>query len=82
MEPVDVSKLKKAVLHSSVVVSVFAKTENEWYNRMVPLNALSGELVGFGRAVCDGALTASIYDVMVCWFWFLCVFVWFKDEFD
>ncbi|PWA88287.1 acyl-CoA N-acyltransferases (NAT) superfamily protein [Artemisia annua] len=65
VEPVDVTKLKKAVSHSSVVVSVFAKTEDEWYNRMVPLNALSGELVGFGRAVCDGALTASIYDVMV-----------------
>ncbi|GKB45787.1 acyl-CoA N-acyltransferases superfamily protein [Tanacetum coccineum] len=65
VEPVDVSKLKRAVLHSSVVVSVFAKTENEWYNRMVPLNAFSGELVGFGRAVCDGSLTASIYDVMV-----------------
>ncbi|GJT42018.1 acyl-CoA N-acyltransferases superfamily protein [Tanacetum coccineum] len=65
VELVDVSKLKRAVLHSSVVVSVFAKTENEWYNRMVPLNAFSGELVGFGRAVCDGSLTASIYDVMV-----------------
>lgn len=67
IEPVDVDKLRIALLHSSVVVSVFAKPEleNDWYRRMIPLTPVTGELVGFGRAVSDNALTASIYDVMV-----------------
>ncbi|GJV90673.1 hypothetical protein Tco_1538486 [Tanacetum coccineum] len=65
VDPVDVIKLKRVVLHSLVVVSVFAKIENEWYNRMALLNAFSGELIGFGRSVCDGALTAFVYNVMV-----------------
>ncbi|KAK1415415.1 hypothetical protein QVD17_31196 [Tagetes erecta] len=75
IEPVDVDKLRIALLHSSVVVSVFAKPElvrlpesntgGDWYRRMIPLTPVTGELVGFGRAVSDNALTASIYDVMV-----------------
>lgn len=76
VEPVDVDKLRIAVSNSSVVVSVFTRpevvTENldgggggEWYRRMIPLTPLSGQLVGFGRAVSDHGLTASIYDVMV-----------------
>ena len=43
-----------------------------------PVSPLNGELVGFGRAVSDLGLTASIYDVMVIvvlfdrfgWFWY------------
>ncbi|GJR73532.1 hypothetical protein Tco_0085897 [Tanacetum coccineum] len=65
VEPVDVINLKRVVLHSLVVVSVFAKIKNEWYNRMALLNAFSGELIGFGRSVCDGALTAFVYNVMI-----------------
>ncbi|KAI3817876.1 hypothetical protein L1987_11676 [Smallanthus sonchifolius] len=77
VEPVDVDKLRVALSHSSVVVSVFARPElvtslpensttgGDWYRRMIPLTPISGELVGFGRAVSDNALTASIYDVMV-----------------
>ncbi|KAJ0538656.1 putative acyl-CoA N-acyltransferase, glucosamine 6-phosphate N-acetyltransferase [Helianthus annuus] len=69
VEPVDVDKLRTAVSHSSVVVSVFSRSElvtggGDWYRRMIPLTPVTGELVGFGRAVGDDALTASIYDVM------------------
>ncbi|KAL4574946.1 hypothetical protein LXL04_021786 [Taraxacum kok-saghyz] len=77
VEPVDVEKLTIALSHSSVVVSVFARPETvaslpenlntggDWYRRMIPLTPFSGKLVGFGRAVSDNGLTASIYDVMV-----------------
>ncbi|XP_023770976.1 uncharacterized N-acetyltransferase ycf52 isoform X4 [Lactuca sativa] len=77
VEPVDVDKLRIALSHSSVVVSVFARPETvtslpenlntggDWYRRMIPLTPFSGKLVGFGRAVSDNGLTASIYDVMV-----------------
>ncbi|KAI3517518.1 hypothetical protein L1887_16733 [Cichorium endivia] len=77
VEPVDVDKLRIALSYSSVVVSVFARPETvtslpgnlnsgvDWYQRMIPLTPFSGELVGFGRAVSDNGLTASIYDVMV-----------------
>ncbi|XP_076939193.1 GCN5-related N-acetyltransferase 3, chloroplastic-like [Bidens hawaiensis] len=76
VEPVAVDKLRLALAHSSVVVSVFSKPElvtaspesvtgSDWYRRMIPLTPGSGRLVGFGRAVSDSALTASIYDVMV-----------------
>ncbi|XP_057509661.1 GCN5-related N-acetyltransferase 3, chloroplastic-like isoform X2 [Actinidia eriantha] len=88
-EPVDMAKLRIALSHSSVVVSVFAKAEavpsyspprssdsssevsdlmglgGEWFRRVVPLTPSNGRLVGFGRAVGDCGLTASIYDVMV-----------------
>ncbi|XP_024990061.1 uncharacterized protein LOC112524470 [Cynara cardunculus var. scolymus] len=77
VEPVDVAKLRIALIHSSVVVSVFARPEtvtslpenlntgDDWYRKMIPLTPFSGQLVGFGRAVSDNGLTASIYDVMV-----------------
>ncbi|KAI3735071.1 hypothetical protein L6452_14558 [Arctium lappa] len=73
VEPVDVAKLRIALSHSSVVVSVFARpslpenlnTGGDWYRKMIPLTPFSGELVGFGRAVSDNGLTASIYDVVV-----------------
>ncbi|KAD2805302.1 hypothetical protein E3N88_38679 [Mikania micrantha] len=69
LEPVAVDKLRIALSHSSVVVSVFAGLEStaggDWYRRMIPVTPVTGQLVGFGRAVSDEALTASIYDIMV-----------------
>ncbi|KAL8218019.1 hypothetical protein R6Q57_021392 [Mikania cordata] len=69
LEPIAVDKLRIALSHSSVVVSVFAGLEwtagDDWYRRMIPVTPVTGQLVGFGRAVSDEALTASIYDVMV-----------------
>lgn len=35
-------------------------------HRAVPSLALDRQLVGFGRAVSDGGLAASIHDVVVC----------------
>lgn len=65
-EPVDLKKLKIAVSNSFVVVSVFAKLPpfDDLVDRFTPLTHWNGELVGFGRAVSDSSLTASIYDVM------------------
>ncbi|XAR66063.1 Glucosamine-phosphate N-acetyltransferase [Bertholletia excelsa] len=37
----------------------------DWFWRLVPVTPSNGQLVGFGRAVTDYGLTASIYDVMV-----------------
>lgn len=37
----------------------------DWIQRLMPLSPANGLLVGFGRAVSDAGLTASIYDVMV-----------------
>ncbi|XP_059666877.1 GCN5-related N-acetyltransferase 3, chloroplastic-like [Cornus florida] len=91
VEPVDLDKLRIALSHSSVVVSVFAKPEVvssysssspdsqkksssseisnlvgiDWFQRVMPVTPSNGRLVGFGRAVSDCGLTASIYDVMV-----------------
>ncbi|KAM3344838.1 putative protein isoform X2 [Capsicum galapagoense] len=79
VEPVDIDKLKKALLHSYVVVSVFTRSEfvpeyesgrvfgsgGDWIGKVVPVTPGNGELVGFGRAVSDCGLTAAIYDVMV-----------------
>ncbi|KAH0979300.1 hypothetical protein GBA52_006477 [Prunus armeniaca] len=82
VEAVDLHKLRVALSHSSVLVSVFCKPndviaaaaaaeeEDSGFWRVVaecgdacyPLNS---QLVGFGRAVSDLGLTASIYDVMV-----------------
>ncbi|XP_074280547.1 GCN5-related N-acetyltransferase 3, chloroplastic isoform X4 [Silene latifolia] len=70
---VDAGKLEVAVNHSAVVVSVFAKVGNDdeesgdglWGVRMAPPSPKNGELIGFGRAVSDLGLTASIFDVMV-----------------
>ncbi|GAB4832112.1 hypothetical protein Ancab_006132 [Ancistrocladus abbreviatus] len=68
IDPVDVDKLRVAVEHSSVVVSVYSRIDKEEeasWQKMLPVTPVSGRLVGFGRAVSDVALTASIYDVMV-----------------
>ncbi|XP_073146482.1 GCN5-related N-acetyltransferase 3, chloroplastic isoform X2 [Henckelia pumila] len=81
VEPIDLVKLRTAVSHSSVVVSAFTKPEfltqgsssgevvskfngigGDWIRKVTPEN---GRLIGFGRAVSDCGLTASIYDVMV-----------------
>uniref|UniRef100_A0A5B7ABG8 N-acetyltransferase domain-containing protein n=1 Tax=Davidia involucrata TaxID=16924 RepID=A0A5B7ABG8_DAVIN len=37
----------------------------DWFQRVMPVTPSNGQLVGFGRAVSDSGLTASIYDVMV-----------------
>ncbi|XP_021752415.1 uncharacterized N-acetyltransferase ycf52-like [Chenopodium quinoa] len=73
---IDNRKLGVAVSNSSVVVSVFAEVggvddveerEKGLWGRVLPtvVTPENGELVGFGRAVSDLGLTASIYDVMV-----------------
>ncbi|KAL5991395.1 hypothetical protein ACLOJK_012303 [Asimina triloba] len=74
VEPVDLVKLRTAVDHSSVVVSVFCREEfcaekedsglgGMLIRRAVPVSEKNGQLVAFGRAVSDGGLTAAIYDV-------------------
>ncbi|VFQ80500.1 unnamed protein product [Cuscuta campestris] len=71
VDPVDLNKLRKALLHSSVVVAVFVQPEIR--SRLAAFGGdlaravtpSSGKLVGFGRAVSDSGLAASIYDVMV-----------------
>ncbi|KAK1399730.1 Glucosamine 6-phosphate N-acetyltransferase [Heracleum sosnowskyi] len=79
VELADVNKLSIALNNSTVVVSVFTKPEfdlsekedegleggGDWLQRMMPLSPANGRLIGFGRAVSDFCLTASIYDVMV-----------------
>ncbi|XP_042511776.1 uncharacterized N-acetyltransferase ycf52 isoform X2 [Macadamia integrifolia] len=85
VEPTDIEKLRIALSHSSVVVSVFCKPQfpsgdgpedevtsrksgfvlGELFERTVPVTESNGRLVGFGRAVSDCGLTASIYDVVV-----------------
>ncbi|KAH9605205.1 hypothetical protein KSS87_019437 [Heliosperma pusillum] len=65
---VDANKLALAVNHSAVVVSVFANVDSsdeKGWRRPVTVSPKNGELVGFGRAVSDLGLTASIFDVMV-----------------
>ncbi|KAB1217562.1 putative N-acetyltransferase ycf52 [Morella rubra] len=37
----------------------------DWFQKVVPVTPFNGQLVGFGRAVSDFGLTASIYDIMV-----------------
>uniref|UniRef100_A0A1D1XKW8 Putative N-acetyltransferase ycf52 n=1 Tax=Anthurium amnicola TaxID=1678845 RepID=A0A1D1XKW8_9ARAE len=81
-EPVDLGKLRTALAHSSVVVSVFCRSSFPgddhggggisgfagWeglFERPVPVPGRDSRLVGFGRAVTDGGLTASIHDVAV-----------------
>lgn len=84
VDPVDVLKLRTALSHSSIVVSVFTKPEFEathssatadvargiaiggnWIRKVAPVTPENGRLIGFGRAVSDLGLTASIYDIMV-----------------
>ncbi|XP_008788100.2 uncharacterized protein LOC103705960 isoform X1 [Phoenix dactylifera] len=79
-EPVDPGKLQIALAHSFAVVSVFCRPkylveddQNEilgagianFFERALPVPESDGRLVGFGRAVSDGGLTASIHDVVV-----------------
>ncbi|XP_077223231.1 acyl-CoA N-acyltransferases (NAT) superfamily protein isoform X2 [Tasmannia lanceolata] len=78
VKPVDLDKLQIALAHSSVIVSVFCRTKfssreendeklelgfGELFQRAIPVSESNGQLVGFGRAVSDNGLTASIYDV-------------------
>ncbi|KAH6792746.1 hypothetical protein C2S52_003223 [Perilla frutescens var. hirtella] len=81
VDPIDAHKLRTAVSHSSVVISVFTKLEfvasqssnsssvvgigGNWIRRVAPVTPENGRLIGFGRAVSDLGLTASIYDIMV-----------------
>ncbi|KAF8028181.1 hypothetical protein BT93_E0938 [Corymbia citriodora subsp. variegata] len=77
---VGLDKLRVALAHSAVVVSVFSRdadlSEEEaeqsaavgiggLVSKVLPrVDPSDGRLVGFGRAVSDLGLTASIYDVM------------------
>ncbi|XP_073100565.1 GCN5-related N-acetyltransferase 3, chloroplastic-like isoform X2 [Elaeis guineensis] len=79
-EPVDTGKLQIALAHSFVVVSVFCRPKylveddkNEilragianFFERALPVPESDSRLVGFGRAVSDGGLTASIHDIVL-----------------
>ncbi|XP_021896172.1 uncharacterized protein LOC110813386 [Carica papaya] len=87
-ELIDVDKLRIALSHSSILVSVFCRPQDvndeidsyslnverrekergplgDLLQRVIPVSPSNGQLVGFGRAVSDCGLTASIYDVMV-----------------
>ncbi|KAK8456841.1 hypothetical protein SEVIR_3G083100v4 [Setaria viridis] len=74
IEPVDLGKLRTALAHSFIVVSVFCgaryladagEEEGQRFGLDLGL-ARQGErrLVGFGRAVSDLGLTASVHDVV------------------
>ncbi|KAJ4786966.1 Acyl-CoA N-acyltransferases (NAT) superfamily protein [Rhynchospora pubera] len=74
VEPVELEKLRVALAHSFVVVSVLCKArflegEKEKGVLEYGFEDLFGDsdqrLVGFGRAVSDCGLTASIHDVVV-----------------
>ncbi|KAL3732504.1 hypothetical protein ACJRO7_029207 [Eucalyptus globulus] len=77
---IPLDKLRVALAHSAVVVSVFCRDEDlspdaeqsavvgigGLVSKVLPrVDPSDGRLVGFGRAVSDLGLTASIYDVMV-----------------
>lgn len=78
-EPVDIHKLRIALSHSAVVVSVFCNLRHvngvvPYHDNLsssliadffTPASPSRDQLVGFGRAVSDYGLTASIYDVVV-----------------
>ncbi|KAL5075378.1 hypothetical protein RYX36_014362 [Vicia faba] len=73
-EPVDINKLRIALSHSDVLVSVFCKpnvvdelgkSSFSIVDLLTPVSPSRDLLVGFGRAVSDFGLTASIYDLMV-----------------
>ncbi|KAL6977583.1 hypothetical protein U1Q18_026377 [Sarracenia purpurea var. burkii] len=52
--------------NSSVEFSDLSGVGGDWLRRVVsPVTPSNGQLVGFGRAVSDYGLTASIYDVVV-----------------
>ncbi|KAJ6831634.1 uncharacterized protein M6B38_305175 [Iris pallida] len=77
---VDLVKLSLAIAHSSVIVSAFCRRRflhpdaacggygfgfEDLFERMGRAPDPDHLLVGFGRAVSDGGLTASIHDVVV-----------------
>ncbi|BAT78975.1 hypothetical protein VIGAN_02174800 [Vigna angularis var. angularis] len=78
-DPVDIHKLRIALSHSAVVVSVFCNlrhvngvvpyqdnlSSSLMADFFTPVSPSRDQLVGFGRAVSDYGLTASIYDVVV-----------------
>uniref|UniRef100_A0ACD5XTQ7 Uncharacterized protein n=1 Tax=Avena sativa TaxID=4498 RepID=A0ACD5XTQ7_AVESA len=77
-EPVDIRKLRIAVAHSFLVVSVFCgarfleEDDGGDERRFLGLDLDLGlgrrgeqRLVGFGRAVSDVGLTASVHDIVV-----------------
>ncbi|XP_062180981.1 GCN5-related N-acetyltransferase 3, chloroplastic isoform X1 [Phragmites australis] len=75
-EPVDIHKLRTALAHSFIVVSVFCSARSlanagEGHRFLglgldLELGRLGERrLVGFGRAVSDVGLTASVHDVVV-----------------
>ncbi|KAK6228822.1 hypothetical protein SCA6_001162 [Theobroma cacao] len=89
-EAMDLDKLRLALSHSCVIVSVFCKPQHvdvtntakqiqnqenqkqmskgfvgDLMESVMPVTPSDAKLVGFGRAVSDLGLTASIYDVMV-----------------
>ncbi|EOY20230.1 Acyl-CoA N-acyltransferases superfamily protein, putative isoform 5 [Theobroma cacao] len=89
-EAMDLDKLRIALSHSCVIVSVFCKPQHvdvtntakqiqnqenqkqmskgfvgDLMESVMPVTPSDAKLVGFGRAVSDLGLTASIYDVMV-----------------
>ncbi|XP_039041746.1 uncharacterized protein LOC120180502 [Hibiscus syriacus] len=89
-EALNLDKLRIALSHSCVIVSVFCKPQHvkvtsitkqiqnkeqqkqmkkdfvgDLMESVTPVNPSNGRLIGFGRAVSDLGLTASIYDVMV-----------------
>ncbi|PIA46173.1 hypothetical protein AQUCO_01600440v1 [Aquilegia coerulea] len=73
VEPVDPVKLRIALSNSSVLVSVFSSSSSSSsfptfpfpLPFSFPVSSSSRQLVGFGRAVSDNGLTASIHDVVV-----------------
>ena len=76
-EPVDIHKLRIALSHSSVLVSVFCNPQhvNAVFHQnsssssiadiFMPVSPSRDQLVRFGHALFEYGLTASIYDVMV-----------------
>ncbi|KAJ1400553.1 GNAT domain [Sesbania bispinosa] len=78
-QPLDIHKLRIALSHSTLLVSVFCKPHHldafanssssnsimAMADFFTPITPSRDQLVGFGRAVSDCGLTASIYDVMV-----------------
>lgn len=91
IDAVDVHKLRIALSHSSILVSVFCKPNDvvgdasssmgllgDLIQRVrTPVSPQNSQLVGFGRAISDEGLTASIHDVMVLYSNFVILFRFF-----
>ncbi|KAL0321743.1 UNVERIFIED_CONTAM: hypothetical protein Scaly_2470700 [Sesamum calycinum] len=50
---------------ASPEMTTFTGIGGDWIRKVAPVTPENGRLIGFGRAVSDLGLTASIYDVMV-----------------